>query len=102
MDNSIRAREMAAQPYSVVVVRDIDTTGAVPLYVAYHPELVGCMAQGYTPDEAKASLNDARIDYIEHFLDHGLDVPGPADWRVSEGFYRSEVNLEDFWVDSAR
>lgn len=36
------------------------------------------MAQGTTVEEAEANLNDFRIDYIEHLLEHNLPVQPPA------------------------
>ena len=46
-------------------------------FVAHHPELPGCVAQGETPDEAVDSLRAARELWIEVRLEDGLSVPEP-------------------------
>ena len=47
-------------------------------YVATHPELPGCIAQGFTVDEAQAYLIDAKLEYIKRSLENGDVVPLPV------------------------
>lgn len=79
MNENLReqARKLAARPYTVKVVVD-DSVSDEPLYLALNPELEGCMAQGETIEQAKAYLEEFRVNYIEHLLKHGLPVPDPA------------------------
>ncbi len=78
MINRLRseAEKLAAAPYTVVAAKD-ETTDGQPIYLLSHPELPGCMAQGADIDEARASLDDARLEYILSLLEDGLDVPVP-------------------------
>ena len=72
-------------PYSTVVVRDVTTDGEL-CYMAYHPELEGCMTHGDTPEEALRNLDEARRLYISALIDEGLEVPLPQgimlNWEV--------------------
>jgi predicted RNase H-like HicB family nuclease len=71
------ARKLASRPYSIKVLKD-DSNSGQPLFLAMHPELEGCMAQGTTEEEALKNLDEFRVDYIEHLLENNLDVPNPA------------------------
>jgi predicted RNase H-like HicB family nuclease len=79
MNLSEKAQELASLPYTVITFRDRLSDGDDYVYIAFHPELDGCMAQGETLAEAKAFLNEIRLDYIEHLLEHNLPIPQP-DW----------------------
>lgn len=81
-----------------------------PCYMAVHPELEGCMAQGDTPAEAVQSLGEARRDYINALLDEGLEVPLPsrggpvvtrADLTISAAMGYSQVQVLDFALPEA-
>ena len=48
-------------------------------YVAEHPDLSGCVAQGETPDETVAALESARRLWIEVRLEDELPVPEPVE-----------------------
>ena len=74
--NRERAKILAARGYLTQVLRDKTTDGEY-IYLAHHPELEGCMAQGITQEEAVDNLNDVRVEYIEHLLDHNLQIPDP-------------------------
>ncbi len=78
-------------PYAVVIT--VDECGDRRCYVAYHPELRGCMAQGYSPEEAVADLKLAREDYIASLLEDGLPVPPPHGLLQPEILERSETAL---------
>jgi predicted RNase H-like HicB family nuclease len=71
-----RTKRLSGQPHTIVVEYESDPKGFTG-YFAYHPELEGCMAQGATPEEALASLAEARRMWIAHSLKHKLPVPAP-------------------------
>lgn len=48
-------------------------------WIAEHPDLPGCKADGETAQEALASLDISRELWIESSLAAGLDVPEPAE-----------------------
>jgi antitoxin HicB len=48
-------------------------------YVAEHPDLPGCIAQGETADEAVAALGGARRLWVEARLEENLPVPEPTE-----------------------
>lgn len=64
------------QPYHTTLEQVIedDTTH---YFVARHPELPGCAADGESPQEAVANLCSARHDYINALLEWGDEVPLP-------------------------
>jgi antitoxin HicB len=62
-------------PYAIIIETDRENDEIY--YMAFHPELPGCMAQGDTVEEAIASLNEARADYIKALLEWELEVPLP-------------------------
>jgi predicted RNase H-like HicB family nuclease len=64
------------RPYSVKVVLEVDDEGD-RFYLANHPELPGCMAQGDSRDAAVASLREARALYLQSVVRRGLSVPEP-------------------------
>lgn len=59
-------------PYEITLLAD-----AAGGYVASHPDLPGCVAQGDTADEAVADLHAARRLWLESNLRRGLPVPEP-------------------------
>src|SRR5438128_2102349 len=63
------------QPYAIRIQND--TCDERPCFMAVHPELEGCMAQGDTPQEAVANLKDALRDYISALLEMGITPPLP-------------------------
>lgn len=60
--------------YTYRLIRDVAQGG----YVAEHPELEGCVAQGETAEETIANLDVARELWIETRLEDGLQVPQPG------------------------
>lgn len=46
--------------------------------MAYNDELTGCMAMGFTVEEALQNLDEARRDYLETMLQYGVEIPEPA------------------------
>lgn len=69
--------------YAVVTWR-ADTTGGDYIYLARHPELPGCCAQGDTPDEARAALDEVRAAYLAHLAAHKLPAPEPLVMRSGD------------------
>lgn len=72
-----QAEKLAAEPYTVEIMRDETTTGE-PIFLLSNPELPGCMAQGHSIEEAAVNLEDARKEYILSILEDGLPVPLPS------------------------
>jgi antitoxin HicB len=64
--------------YPAEVVREEDG-----IVVAFHPDLMGCIAQGDTADEALANLDEARANWLEVRLAEGLPIPEPLDEEFS-------------------
>ena len=71
------AIEVSKMGYTIELLRDKTTDGDY-IYLAVNPELEGCMAQGETPEEAVANLEEVRVDYFEHLLEFDLPIPGPG------------------------
>jgi predicted RNase H-like HicB family nuclease len=72
-----QAKKLAARPYPFRLYRDHESDEEI-MYLAENPDLDGCMAQGASQVEAIQNLTDARIDYIDFLLEHGLPVPEPS------------------------
>lgn len=73
MSNDVEYYLALEYPYELVR----DAEGGT--YLAHHPDLPGCAAQGDTPDEAVANLDTARRLWIETRLEDGLFIPEPVD-----------------------
>jgi predicted RNase H-like HicB family nuclease len=65
--------------YSRIIHREVDDKGHV-FYVAWHPELPGCMSHGDDPEEAKEMLDDARSLYLDALQSAGVEPPPPQVW----------------------
>jgi predicted RNase H-like HicB family nuclease len=73
----------------------------VGFFVAYQPDLPGCMAQGDTADEAKASLAALIPGYLDLMRQDGLrELPPDPDWppppprrRPREGLQARTIRL---------
>ena len=74
--NREKAIELSKLGYTLELLRDKTTDGDY-IYLARNPELDGCMAQGLNEEEALANLDEARVDLIEHFLNHNVPIPYP-------------------------
>ena len=72
-----RAKELAARPYQIEVTPD-ETTDGEPCFYVRVAELPGCSSWGVTADEAKANIEDAKVDFIYFLLADGLFVPAPG------------------------
>ena len=80
MENKIR--EYIGAPYSTIVVPDV-TTDNEPCFMAYHPELEGCMSHGSTPEEALQNLREVTELYISMLQEMGLEIPSPQGMEVT-------------------
>ena len=47
------------------------------IYFASYDELLGCDAQGATPEEARRSLEDVFAHYVRKLIANGVPVPPP-------------------------
>ena len=50
------------------------------IYVASVPELKGCMAHGYTREEAVKEIQIAMDLYLEVVKEKGMDIPKPMSY----------------------
>ncbi len=76
-----KAEQLAARPYFTIINRE-ETEKGGRYYVATHPDLSGCRADGQTPEEAKQELAKARVDFIYFLLEDNLTVPDPKTYEV--------------------
>ncbi len=84
--------EISQRRYLTITQLEQGTEGET-CYVAKHPEILGCMSQGATPEEAEANLVEVTQMIIEHMLEHNLPVPDP--WTFPGRHRRVEtVDLE--------
>ena len=72
-----RAQELASRPYKIEIVPD-QTTDGEPCFYVRVAELPGCVSHGMTVDEAIASIESAKLDFIYFLLVDGLSVPEPG------------------------
>ncbi len=79
MDN--RLAEYLKRRYAAIATRVIEDDGQV-YYVAFHPELDGCVTTGNNMDEALANLEDARRLYLQSLIEDGITPPEPEHLRV--------------------
>lgn len=61
-------------PYRVEIIKDTDEEG----YVAFIPELKGCITTGTTEEEALENLNDAKVAWFSAAIEDGDPIPEPA------------------------
>ncbi len=61
-------------PVTIEPLADADGGG----FVAFVPDLPGCMSDGSTPEEALANVQDAIATWIEAARDLGHPVPPPT------------------------
>ena len=94
-DVTRQAEELAAEPYTIDIMRDETTTGE-SIYLLSHPELPNCMAQGRTIEEAQDNLVDARKEYILSLLEDNLPVPLPKIKLTMTSAGQSDVYTESY------
>jgi predicted RNase H-like HicB family nuclease len=71
-----RARTVAEWPYTLKISKDRTVDGK-EVYLASHPELIGCMAQGETVKGAVESLEEVTYEYILSLLEDHVPIPVP-------------------------
>ncbi|CAN5500440.1 hypothetical protein BH23CHL4_BH23CHL4_24020 [soil metagenome] len=60
------------------VLRQESLSDGRPWFVAFHPDLPGCMADGPTREIALQELDEARKEFIASLIEDGLPVPVPS------------------------
>jgi predicted RNase H-like HicB family nuclease len=93
-----KAEQQAARNYTTDFERDVLSDGQI-VYMARNPELPGCKAQGTTIDEAKANLDQARIDYIYALLEENLPIPAPRQLSSTQQEGQVNVTVRTFSYD---
>jgi predicted RNase H-like HicB family nuclease len=71
-----RARTVAEWPYTLKISKD-KTVDGKDVFLASHPELIGCMAQGEKVEEAVENLKEVTYEYILSLLEDHVPVPVP-------------------------
>ena len=77
-----KVRQYVGLPYSIFVVPDV-TTDNEPCYLAYHPDLEGCMSHGTTPEEALRNLEEVTELYVATLLGKGIEPPEPGGLKIA-------------------
>lgn len=72
-----KATIAVAWPYAVKISKD-ETVDGQPVFLAMHPELPGCMAQGKDVEEAIANLKEVTFEYIVSLLEDRVPIPMPS------------------------
>lgn len=73
--NARQAEQFLKMNYRIELIPDKDEGG----YVAYIPDLPGCISQGETEAEALKMVEEAKALWIETTLENGKQVPLPRD-----------------------
>lgn len=68
-------------PYRVEIIKDTDEEW----YVAFIPELKGCITTGTTEEEALENLKDAKAAWFSSAIEDGDPIPEPARDEVLGG-----------------
>jgi predicted RNase H-like HicB family nuclease len=69
--------------YLAIVRREACTDGSLT-WLAYHPDLPGCMAHAETPEEALVNLGEARSMVLSHLREHGIEPPCPGSSKLTQ------------------
>ena len=75
--NYKKAKDLADRRYFVRTA-PAETTSGRQGFMAYLIDMPGCIAYGFTRDEALHALDGVKIDFIHSLLDSGLSVPEPT------------------------
>ena len=67
---------MNQRRYATLVLYEPEDNGS-PDYLAVHPEIEGCFAQGETPAEAIENLVEVTELILMHLRESGLPIPAP-------------------------
>ena len=71
-------------PYAVTIVPDEDGEG----YVAYYPELKGCITTGETIEDAVKNANDAKRCWISACIEDNIEIPEPLAAKQYSGNFK--------------
>ncbi len=83
MSDTIQNGQAENNSYSSYAIEvQEDEAGGEVCFIASHPELPGCMAQGRTRREALESLAEARELYLHSLINDGLPIPLPQSQSV--------------------
>ncbi len=102
-DLKAKAEALADGPYRIEVSKD-KTVDGKDVYFVEVIELPGCVAQGFTVEEALESIGDALVDYIFTLLEDGQPVPSApisTTTGTTASFYEDmeEEPVADFEAD---
>lgn len=64
------------RPYTIAIRKIVDESGKY--YAAEVLELDGCFSVGDTPEEVYKNVREAMEGWLETKLEHGLEIPEPA------------------------
>jgi predicted RNase H-like HicB family nuclease len=73
--------------YRMEIIEDQDEGG----YVAYYPELPGCMTCAETVEEVITELQDAKREWITAMLEDGMDIAEPDDLSNYSGQFKLRI-----------
>ena len=79
-----RAKTVVGWPYTMKISKDKTVDGR-DIFLASHPELIGCMAQGDTVEEAVKSLKEVTYEYILSLLEDHVPIPLPSSRLTTTG-----------------
>lgn len=85
--------------YPVIIVPLSEEDGGG--FLGYAPDLVGCMSDGDTPEEAILNTQDAISEWIDAAKQRGLEIPEPhsAAWRERAEKERLVQSLKEVMTD---
>ena len=93
-----RAKKFAELPYTLRISEDKTTDGEI-VFLAMHPELIGCMAQGVSVKEATENLKEVTFEYILSLLEDKVPVPVPSA-RLTKTTLQTRVYLNNTVIGS--
>ncbi|MGG0681441.1 type II toxin-antitoxin system HicB family antitoxin [Bacillus altitudinis] len=67
--------------------------GEDQIWIAEHPDLPGCRAEGETEDEARENLKDVKYSWMYSRLKLGLEIPLPEKRLPEERLYSGKISL---------
>ena len=85
-----RARAVAEWPYTLKISKD-KTVDGKDVFLATHPELIGCMAQGETVQEAVGNLKEVTCEYILSLLEDQVPIPVPSSKLTITSYAHSTI-----------
>jgi len=82
-----KLEEYLRRAYRIELVPDEEESG----YIAYFPELRGCISVGETPEEAIANAMDAKKEWLTAALEDGLSIPEPEAQENFSGQFKLRI-----------